>query len=334
MLLEAGAWLSKDYGEIRDLALERRDRDLQSLLLKYDVRNPHYYRLGDREKPEDERGDGRSLIKTSTTSVIKVVMQKLIILSTKSGSWRGHKGVEITRAALAAGAPPMILDLIRNALDPVSKLVDLLKATDRRNEQERERMGNVAERVEELGSDLEEDEVKLAQRRPSIQVISPDDDLAPSRKLKGGSHDSRPSSSGSVGSTRSYDKERRARSRPEFKRATSASASREQQVTHRSSSSLDAKAMRRTYPGEQLKDHHEVKHDTGTKAGSSSARDRPTDLHIRTSTDQLPPVIAPSLTRGPTSHSPKLDPPSPYSSSPQYLVSVLCPVGNSGLTVH
>jgi hypothetical protein len=39
MLLEAGAWLSKDYSEFKDLAVEQKNHGLQAPLLEYDVRD-------------------------------------------------------------------------------------------------------------------------------------------------------------------------------------------------------------------------------------------------------------------------------------------------------
>jgi hypothetical protein len=132
MLLEGGAWLSQDFREIRDLAYEKRDRELQDLLLQYDVRAAYADGLEERQtdrRVEDRRGEDAGFLR-KYGPVTKAVLRKLVVVSGQSGSLRGRKGVAITKAALAAGAPLTILDTIRNAVDPVMKLIDMLKASD------------------------------------------------------------------------------------------------------------------------------------------------------------------------------------------------------------
>ncbi|KAL1593122.1 hypothetical protein SLS60_010729 [Paraconiothyrium brasiliense] len=220
MLLEAGAWLSKDYGEIKDLAVEQGDREIQALLLDYDVRDTSMYpRLEDkaREKPQG-KVEQQGIVKTSGR-VFSATLKKFLVLSSQPGSFRGRKGVAITRAALAAGAPLMILDHIRNAIDPVMKLIDTLKAADQQ-QQEAIRSGvDGGGKIEELEPD-EDDDIDRT-RSPIINVTKADD-------LQGGSHaasrktselhgdedrsirgngpsGSRRSSTSSMGSSRSFD---------------------------------------------------------------------------------------------------------------------------------
>lgn len=204
MILEAGGWLSKDYGEIRDLAIEKRDRDLQALLVEYDVRDVYRLRLEERkiDSQIDRRRGEVGFIK-KYGPVTKAVLKKFFVVSGQSGSVRGRKGVAITRAALAAGAPPMILDHIRNAINPVMKLIDTLKAADEQQrllrKAEMERTG----RVEELGSDDEagdEDE-----KSPLFRIEEPNEQQGATSRELVASHLSRQSSDSSIDSRRSHD---------------------------------------------------------------------------------------------------------------------------------
>ncbi|KAH7069363.1 hypothetical protein FB567DRAFT_246343 [Paraphoma chrysanthemicola] len=158
MLLEAGAWLSQDYGEVKDLACERRDPDLKQLLQDYDIRDAQLNRL-ESSKSRDRLTGGKSRQDVGflqiSSHVAKFVLRKFIVLSSEPGSWRGRKGVALTRAALAAGAPLVILEHIRNAMDPITKLIDLIKAADKRHDQAAESRSFETGRVEELTSDDE-----------------------------------------------------------------------------------------------------------------------------------------------------------------------------------
>lgn len=207
MLLEAGAWLSRDYSEIKDLAIERRDRDLQALLLEYDVREPNIGRLRNGrshdETMEKDHNEDQSLLKTSSR-VLKFVLRKFIVLNGQSGSWRGRKGVTMTRAALRAGAPPVILDYIRDAINPIQKLIDVLKAADKAQEEEHERILEAEGRVEEIDSDEDEGE-KEEPESPSIKVTEPDYEYIVASSPQILPVRSRNSSTGSVGSAHLYD---------------------------------------------------------------------------------------------------------------------------------
>ena len=105
--------------------------------MEYDVRDIQQYRL-EEDRSSLSISNGRCLADAGGLSkygnVTKAVIKKFLVLSGESGSFRGRKGVRITRAALAAGAPPLILDHIRNAMDPIMKLIDLLKAVDSQQE--------------------------------------------------------------------------------------------------------------------------------------------------------------------------------------------------------
>lgn len=175
MLLEAGAWMGREYGEMYDLAIERQDRDMQALLLDYDVREAFRDRLLSAGSHQEIIGrdhhEDESLARTST-QVLKSVITNFISLSSRPGRWTGHKGVVITRAALRAGAPPIILDYIRGAISPIQKLIDILKAADKRKEDENEWMMDVDDRVVELNSDEDEEPVIEGPKTPVIKVTN------------------------------------------------------------------------------------------------------------------------------------------------------------------
>jgi hypothetical protein len=78
----------------------------------------------------------------------------------------------VRRVAWAAGAPPEILGYIRNALDPVSKLIDVLKAADKKREAEAERETSEMGKIEELDSN-DEDGMDPESRQP--RFVLPDE---------------------------------------------------------------------------------------------------------------------------------------------------------------
>lgn len=90
-------------------------------------------------------------------------------------SFRGRKGVRFTRAAFAAGAPPLILDHIQNAINPVMKLIDLLKAADNQQEaKQKDAMVSIG-KVEEIESDKDDSAQTMEVARTSIRVSAPDE---------------------------------------------------------------------------------------------------------------------------------------------------------------
>lgn len=56
MLLEKGAWLSKDYKELLDLGAERVNKEDTRMLEQYDVRNLHLVRSSRPRRDTDGRG--------------------------------------------------------------------------------------------------------------------------------------------------------------------------------------------------------------------------------------------------------------------------------------
>jgi hypothetical protein len=156
MLLEAGAWLSQDYGEVKDLAAEKRDTELQALLRDYDIKDAKMIKLEAtkyRNRLSEGKSRSSSILPSDSSRILGLVVRKFLLLSSEPGSWRGRKGVAVTRVALAAGVPPEMLGYLRNALDPVSKLIDMLKAADKNREAEAVRESSEMGKIEELDSD-------------------------------------------------------------------------------------------------------------------------------------------------------------------------------------
>jgi len=140
MLLERGAWLTENYREILDLAQERNDTDILELLAQYDWRSQYRRAMpGSGRLQISKGGEGGNedwqLVKTSQ-NVLTAVVKKVLVLQTKSGSWRGRKLVAVIKAALDAGAPPKILDFIRPAMEPIAALIKVLKDADKQNDME------------------------------------------------------------------------------------------------------------------------------------------------------------------------------------------------------
>jgi hypothetical protein len=212
MLLEAGAWLSHDYGEIKDLAAEKRDTDLQALLREYDIRDGKLAQLEAGDKPSlisgANKGKDMTFINNSS-HIAKVVLKKFLVLASEPGSWRGRKGVAVTRAALAAGAPLKILDHIRDSLDPVSKLIDLLKEADKRHEDAASRDTPQMGTVEELGSDEEDEPNAKAFVRGLMQPSKDNNSLSPHSRQRASSSRSSSTSTKSARSRSPDDRPRK-----------------------------------------------------------------------------------------------------------------------------
>lgn len=177
MLLEAGAWLGQDYEEVKDLASEKRNSDIQALLRKYDIRDAKLisieasrarnhlgpakgfkYLEGSSHLWEPVLGDSShvlgSVLKNSS-HVLKPVMLKFLSLLARSGPWTGLKGVAIVKTALAEGADPRILTYIREAMNPVQVLIDLLKGSMKPTGEVPDIEPSLTDRVQELDSDEE-----------------------------------------------------------------------------------------------------------------------------------------------------------------------------------
>jgi len=143
VLLEHGAWLSENFREIRDLALEQNDTEMQDLLAKYDLRDHCRRALASsrrRELTAVERYHGDSQMMKTSARVLTAVMKKVLVLQTDPGNWKGYKLVSVIKVALEAGAPPIILEYIRSAMEPVAMLIEVLRDKDRQEDNQPRRV--------------------------------------------------------------------------------------------------------------------------------------------------------------------------------------------------
>ncbi|KAI3394333.1 hypothetical protein diail_2885 [Diaporthe ilicicola] len=151
MFLDHGAWLCKEWREVRDLAEELGDGDMKSLLDSYDVRKMHMRYLRDSEHPEGTRvssgqihddsvnvsllpgHSGPSAISWDGVNLSRVgvaVMRRVATAARMSGSWKGRRGVAVVLAALNAGAPKEILMLLRGVVNPLRRIAQILREAE------------------------------------------------------------------------------------------------------------------------------------------------------------------------------------------------------------
>lgn len=155
MFLDHGAWLCREWREIRDLAEELGDDDIQSLLERYDVRKMHMRYLRDSEHLEENRVSRDEVYDDSVnvrllpgqlrhrainwddvnlSKVGVAVIRRIATASRMSGSWKGRRGVAVVLAALNAGAPKEILKLLRDVVNPLRRLAQILREAEENNE--------------------------------------------------------------------------------------------------------------------------------------------------------------------------------------------------------
>lgn len=151
MLLDNSAWLCREWREIRDLAEELGDGDIQSLLERYDVRKMHMRYLRECENldescvrdaeayddsvnvrmlPGQSRHKAISWDDVNLSKVGVAVIRRVATASRMSGSWKGRRGVAVVLAALNAGAPKEILKLLRGVVNPLRRLAQILREAE------------------------------------------------------------------------------------------------------------------------------------------------------------------------------------------------------------
>lgn len=155
MLLDHGAWLCREWREIRDLAGELGDSDVQALLDGYDVRKMHMRYLRDTENLQENRVSRDEVYDDSVnvrllpgqlrhrainwddvnlSKVGVAVVRRIATASRMSGSWKGRRGVAVVLAALNAGAPKDILKLLRGVVNPLRRLAQILREAEENND--------------------------------------------------------------------------------------------------------------------------------------------------------------------------------------------------------
>jgi hypothetical protein len=153
MLLEKGAWLTKEYRELLDLSAERGNRIIMRMIEDYDVRQLYLLtapepknRISDSRSSEKIEEDSQSdsdlesgLARRSSRNklekrrqpptplaVVRAVGLQALYLKGQRGKWTGIKGVKVLRAAFDVGISESILDTIRPHLSKYQDLVDFL----------------------------------------------------------------------------------------------------------------------------------------------------------------------------------------------------------------
>ncbi|KAK5687602.1 hypothetical protein LTS10_001742 [Elasticomyces elasticus] len=114
MLLEKGAWLTNNYGELLDMAAEHSNAEMTHELEQYDVRMLKQKRFEDEmltsnylTRNDTRQGTKRSLIqKPSTDEMGMALICEALRLKGQEGKWSGIKGVKLMQIALHHGWDP------------------------------------------------------------------------------------------------------------------------------------------------------------------------------------------------------------------------------------
>lgn len=152
MLLEKGAWLSHNYFEIQDLALENGNRNMIRMLEDYDVRGLWKKRLLERESsgsgndandsvtylPYDER---RALEKRSSLSLVRAVLMEALSLKGQRGKWTGIKAVRLLQTAIRMGASESIIESAAPFLSDYERLIEVVTQAFKQRTEEMETRG-------------------------------------------------------------------------------------------------------------------------------------------------------------------------------------------------
>lgn len=182
MLLERGAWLTKDYRELLEMANERGSHEIVQELEKYDVRRIHVQLnrtiehrsilgtlgtgAGDqsvstgqaeavrRATALNTAGESRRMSGHETepygrkySAMLSACLAQFFRLKGGEGKWTGIKGVKLLQTALDKGASDSLVNLLGQHLGNVKKLLQILSTVA----QERQsRQTQQDDRIEEL----------------------------------------------------------------------------------------------------------------------------------------------------------------------------------------
>lgn len=161
MLLEKGAWLSPNYLEILDLAMENGNRNMIRMLEDYDVRSLWKKRLPEndpRREPElpdntSEASDGltyvpyderRAIEKPQSLSLVRAVLLEGLSLKGQRGKWTGIKAVKLLQTALRMGAPESIIDKATPFLSSFQSLLEVICKASKEYTEERQQKRELA----------------------------------------------------------------------------------------------------------------------------------------------------------------------------------------------
>ena len=140
LLLEKGAWLSEDYHELQDVAIEQDNSGLCELLNEYDIRR-FRGRPTHRIQNGGEHEEGKGL--HSKTNQLKpleekrdltynpkekawLALFKVIQLQGQRGKWTGIKAIRVLHALYPDEVPESTVNSLREGLPTIEKLLFIL----------------------------------------------------------------------------------------------------------------------------------------------------------------------------------------------------------------
>lgn len=173
MLLDRSAWLCREWREIRSVAEELGDEDVQSLLDAYDVREMHTRYLRDREHrdeslvytdetyddsvnarlpPGQPRNSSINWDDVDPPRVGIAVVQSIATVSRMSGSWKrrrawhGGRPGRVQRRRLQG-----IVKLLRGVVNPLRRVAQISREAEANNDE-----GNIGHNLNSLSRGLQE----------------------------------------------------------------------------------------------------------------------------------------------------------------------------------
>ena len=185
LLLEHGAWLSKGYAELLDLAAERGNHRIMDMLMDYDVRRLHlalptyHGRLTKGLQPFSKRRD----VALISGKILRAVISQVLILKGSSGKWQGRKGVLVLNAALDAGAEEEVIDLIGVNLMSISGFIDFFRSAAM------DILSTQSSTVNKRESIAHNGRAVVKEIDSSSDEVSEDDDATRNRRDRTGTHD-------------------------------------------------------------------------------------------------------------------------------------------------
>lgn len=130
MLLEKGAWLTREYGELLDLAAETGNVDLCILLQGYDICNLHERKqIGENRHRQQRKSQRKTLSnRVDERGLIELMPALLEIWSLRGqkGKWTGTKAIKVLRLIYGDNIPLPILDLLRHNLHGMHVILKIL----------------------------------------------------------------------------------------------------------------------------------------------------------------------------------------------------------------
>ena len=129
MLLEAGAWLSKDYVELLDLAEETGNDELCVLLQDYDIRNLHRRKRINRDRRGPVKSVSNQLDDLGFRDLVSTAVE-VWRLKGQKGKWTGSKAIKILRLIYGDYIPDNLLNMLSQNLPTMHTILKNLSERD------------------------------------------------------------------------------------------------------------------------------------------------------------------------------------------------------------